>query len=216
LVRRKKSFIPLLRRREVHFFQDLDLMFIGGNQPFLLQCGTHPFIDAMHFRPGLRDHDQRLTVFRQPQVFIRQPFLLVIQPARLHRTQLVQTVKRFGEPTRGGFFHSATILADELFLGSVPAMLRVLAANGFQFSRTQVGVTLQRQQRIRRLDRPVLPGVAGENDPAFSGAHDSNEFKHLPRADLPGLIHHDHAAFWHGLTIQKIGNRGRMRQPVLS
>ena len=83
--------------------------------------------------------------------------------------------------------------------------MRVLPADSFQFGGLKLGVTLQSQQCIRCLDRPMLPRVAREDDPAFPGIHHADEFNHLPCADLPGFVHQHHTPFRHLRAVQKIG-----------
>ena len=53
-------------------------------------------------------------------------------------------------------------------------------------------MALDGEQGIRSLDSAMLPGVAGKNHPGIVLASKTQQFQHLPSANLPRLVHnHD-------------------------
>jgi hypothetical protein len=77
-------------------------------------------------------------------------------------------------------------------------------------------VPLDGEQRVRRLNRPMLPRVAGKDYAGIPFLCQPQQFEHLPSADLPGFVHDDDRAFGEFALGQKVGDRGRRRESAFS
>ncbi len=91
----------------------------------------------------------------------------------------------------------------------------ILPANPVQFDRPNPGVTFDCQERVGRLDRPMLPSVAGQDQPRVMLAAQSNQFEHLPSANLTGLIHDDGSVIGEFTFEEKLRHGGRRRKTGL-
>ena len=192
---RVKSFIAFLRVRQVEFVQHLNGHVVCAEQSLCFQRIAHARIDPMHFRPGLRDDHRRGILLREPEIFVREFVGLIAQAARHDRAHLVEAFKRFAHLASRRRFDRFPILLDALALIVVPTECRVLPTNLVQLNRPDAGVSLDGKQRIRSLDRSVLPRVAGKNHPRIALASEPQQFEHLPSANLPRLVHdHDRAS----------------------
>ena len=54
---------------------------------------------------------------------------------------------------------------------------------------------LNGQQRVRSLDRAMLPRVARKNQTGISFLRQPDQFKHLATANLSRFIHHNQRTF---------------------
>ena len=58
-------------------------------------------------------------------------------------------------------------------------------------------------QRIRSLDRPMLPRIARKNQSGISFLRQPDQFQHLATANLSRFIHHNQRAFGKFPALQK-------------
>src|ERR1019366_4003460 len=69
------------------------------------------------------------------------------------------------------------------------------------------------EQGIRSLNRSVLPGVAGENQPSVSLMDQPDKLQHLSPANLTSFVHHNDGAVSKFTLCEKTGDRRWRRKP---
>jgi hypothetical protein len=108
-----------------------------------------------------------------------------------------------------------SIQPDALAFLMVTTERRVLPTNLVQFDRLHSGMAFDGEQSIRSLNRPVLPRVAGENQPSMSLMDQPDKLQHLPPANLSRFVHHDDSAVRKFTLDEKIGDRRWRRKSSL-
>ncbi len=77
-------------------------------------------------------------------------------------------------------------------------------------------VPLDGQECIGSLDRSMLASVAGQDQPRIMLAAQSNQFEHLPPANLTGLIHDDGSVIGKFTLEEKLRHGRRRGNPAFS
>ena len=83
---------------------------------------------------------------------------------------------------------------------------RVLPPDLVQLDGLHSGMAFDGKQSIRSLNRPMLAGVARQNQPRIPLSHEPDQFKHLLSANLTSLIHDNGGAFGQFTFGQKTGH----------
>jgi hypothetical protein len=71
------------------------------------------------------------------------------------------------------------------------ALRCLLSANLVQFNWPDTGMQFDGQQRVRSLDRAMLPRVTRKNQTGISFLRQPDQFQHLATANLSRFIHHN-------------------------
>ncbi len=122
----------------------------------------------MHFTPSLRDDDRRSVLLCEPEIFVSELIGLFPDATRDNCAHFVEAFKRIAQLASRSGFNCFSIHSDAIAFLDITTERRVLPSNLVQFDRFHSSMAFDGQQSIRILNRPVLPRVAGQNQPAVS------------------------------------------------